>query len=961
MKRVPSSRQIWKPALAVAVLGLALLRWIPEGSFGILQNRVGRSDPVLLAPGIHWRIPGWESVIVYPKKPVDFKDEVTVTSRDRVAVALPCSLRYLPDEERVLRAHRETGAAGAEDWVRHLVRESLERMAARAAGYQLLRKELPRRLAGALEKSLEPMGLVPGSLQVGPGTVAPEVAAEFSAQRLAAMRHPTGRKVVIIGLDGADWDFILPMIQKGQLPNLARLRAEGSYGRIRTNQPPLSPLLWTTVATGKSPDVHGINDFLVLDPKTGQMRPISSDFRKVKAIWNIASDAGLTTEVVAWWATWPAEPIRGIMVSDRVSYSTFSFLAGVSPSQGETFPEGYREEIRGSLRREEDISAADLSQMLAVSQEDLKRALTPRARKGEAGEDAESLATLVRVVASTQNYRYVALDLLRRKQPDLFAVYFQGIDEVNHRYAHLAPSRRPEISPERFRKYSGVVAGFHRYQDRVIGEILQALSPETVVILLSDHGFFSGDQRPKGILPFISEQPGLWHAPFGILVFWGQGVKAGPIPTSTLYDIAPTALDLLGLPPAEDLPGRSLTRVFESHPRESSAPAIVSYEAYGAPRESTPGSESATGGSGSAVGEAMVETLRSLGYVGPAPAANQAEGGAPSAATTALYHSNLAGILAAKGDLEGAEEEYRKALESNPDTASALTGLSRIEERKGRPDEALALLRRMVGKGLHYDKSTFVRMSHLFRQAGREEDGLIYFQKLQGAMPEEPLLDTSMGVLYSALDRQQEAEKAFRRALSLDPLSLPAMEELFVFLDRKGSLESIIPDLQAALKREDDSLMHHNWLGLVYRRQGSLSGAEQELRRAMELGPEQVGIAANLGIVYLQLGRIQEAVDILERALNRDPSSVEVRTNLLVALGRTGNLERAGAVFEEGRKISPEVPGLYNAMAFAYQANGEPEKAVDLLGQSLAMNPSQPEAVELLKRLDPVAAKRFIH
>src|SRR5262249_45163027 len=148
------------------------------------------------------------------------------------------------------------------------------------------------------------------------------------------------------GLDGADWDFALPMIERGELPNLARLRREGASGKILTGNPPLSPLLWTTVATGKSPDLHGITDFLVMDSARGQLTPITSDFRKVKAMWNIASDAGLTSEFVAWWATWPAESIRGIMVSDRVSYSLFSFLERQSTPGRETFPDGYFQEIQ---------------------------------------------------------------------------------------------------------------------------------------------------------------------------------------------------------------------------------------------------------------------------------------------------------------------------------------------------------------------------------------------------------------------------------------------------------------------------------------------------------------------------------------------------------------------------------------------------------------------------------------
>ena len=170
----------------------------------------------------------------------------------------------------------------------------------------------------------------------------------------------------------------------------------------------------------------------------------------------------------------------------------------------------------------------------------------------------ESLATLISVVASTENYSRISQDLLGRKQPDLFAVYFEGIDEVSHRFAHLEPPRMQGISEARFAKYSGAVAGFYRLQDRILGEILNRLSSDTTVILLSDHGFATGEARHKDFPPYISGQPGLWHAPFGILVLWGNHVKPGPLPTSTLYDVFPTVLDLLGLPPAEDLPGKSL-------------------------------------------------------------------------------------------------------------------------------------------------------------------------------------------------------------------------------------------------------------------------------------------------------------------------------------------------------------------------------------------------------------------
>jgi hypothetical protein len=164
-------------------------------------------------------------------------------------------------------------------------------MARRSAAYQLLRESLPSSLQAPVESALKKWGFVPGSLKVGPGTVAPEILASFSAQHLSSLHRPTGAKVVLVGLDGADWDFALPMIERGAI--------SAPSGRClwqnRTNNPPLSPLLWTTVATGKSLN-HGINDF-----SSGSQDQRCSQFQRfpVKALWNIASDAGLTSEFVA--------------------------------------------------------------------------------------------------------------------------------------------------------------------------------------------------------------------------------------------------------------------------------------------------------------------------------------------------------------------------------------------------------------------------------------------------------------------------------------------------------------------------------------------------------------------------------------------------------------------------------------------------------------------------------------
>jgi len=87
---------------------------------------------------------------------------------------------------------------------------------------------------------------------------------------------------------------------------------------MRPDPPLLSPLIWTSIATGRRPEDHGVLDFMVDIPGGGQA-PVSGGARQTKALWEIFSDAGRSVFVAGWWATWPADQVRGAMVSDRLA------------------------------------------------------------------------------------------------------------------------------------------------------------------------------------------------------------------------------------------------------------------------------------------------------------------------------------------------------------------------------------------------------------------------------------------------------------------------------------------------------------------------------------------------------------------------------------------------------------------------------------------------------------------
>ncbi len=133
----------------------------------------------------------------------------------------------------------------------------------------------------------------------------------------------------MIGLDGLEPSIVGPMLDAGELPNLARMRARGGYARVATTSPAQTPVAWSTFATGTNPGGHGIFDFLRRDPKTyrpdialsryepaGAFRPPKAvNLRRGEAVWDILSARGAESTVLRCPATYPPGPIRGRMLS----------------------------------------------------------------------------------------------------------------------------------------------------------------------------------------------------------------------------------------------------------------------------------------------------------------------------------------------------------------------------------------------------------------------------------------------------------------------------------------------------------------------------------------------------------------------------------------------------------------------------------------------------------------------
>jgi predicted AlkP superfamily phosphohydrolase/phosphomutase len=397
-------------------------------------------------------------------------------------------------------------------------------------------------------------------------------------------------RVTLIGIDGATWRVLDPLLARGELPNVARLIANGVRAPLRSRIPLYSAAVWTTMATGVRRERHGITDFQMPD---GHLS--ASVHRRVPALWTLASDAGLHSAVIGWWVTYPAEAIKGVIISERALRTRdedMRSLAGDLPRRELPrllHPSNVAELVTDLL--------ADLSN---EAPEDDERAMVMRTMRAED-------AAVVRLLGR----------LRERMNPfDLEMILLRGVDPISHYFwkffepaaAAYGDADRP--SSEEVSRYNSAIEDHYRYVDGLLGEAARS-EPDRVVMLLSDHGFEAGHQPFRGGV--LSGKHETKAALYGIFLASGGPIRRGELAESvTILDIAPTVLHLLGLPVAESLEGRVLVDIFE--PQWTAGHLVKTVPTYGCPPVAL-SPQALSAGPQSPVDEELREQLRALGYI----------------------------------------------------------------------------------------------------------------------------------------------------------------------------------------------------------------------------------------------------------------------------------------------------------------------------------------------------------
>lgn len=267
-------------------------------------------------------------------------------------------------------------------------------------------------------------------------------------------------RLLVFGLDGGDWEILRPLLERGELPTLARVLREGIHGDLASTIHPHSPTAWSTFLTGMNPGKHGIFDFLRRRAGSYAMEVVSPRHRGGQAVWKLLSDAGITCGIVNVPMTYPPERVAGYFVSGLFTSDPVSHV---------TYPTALAEELREVLGHPYRVDAhlSDLAESVN-------------------GPEDPALAQFRRRLRQVEEERArVSAALIRRHRPRFAVHVVTATDRAQHSFWHEAMAARQGQSAS---PHADAIDETYRVADAALAEVWEAMGEDTTVVVMSDHG-----------------------------------------------------------------------------------------------------------------------------------------------------------------------------------------------------------------------------------------------------------------------------------------------------------------------------------------------------------------------------------------------------------------------------------------------------------------------------------------
>ena len=657
------------------------------------------------------------------------------------------------------------------------------------------------------------------------------------------MSQALAKKLLLVGWDAADWQMIHPLIDSGRMPHLKRLVDMGTIGNLQTLQPVLSPILWTSIATGKRDYLHGVTGFVEPTIDGTALRPTSSSTRTCKALWNILAQSGKRCQALNWYASHPAETSNGVCVSQLFPVAPASATPDIWPPQAEAV---YPPELAGELAELRFHPAEVTAQML---QQFIPQAALLDQRDPEV---QRLLSSLARRLAECISLHALTTAVMEEHDWDFCTAYYDTIDRVGHDFMVFHPPRMDVVRPDLYEPLKGVMNAIYEFHDQMLGRLVELAGPDAHVMIASDHGFLNGASRPTG--PVSPEQ---WHRNLGMFLLAGPGIRQdATIPGATLLDITPTVLALFGLAVGSDMEGKVLVNAFEHVPNIE---RIASWESVPDPvydarvRDATDDDPEAAA--------ASMRQLVELGYI-EAPGEDVER---DIVRARAAQKFNLA-CTCIDGKHPGRALELALELVAQFPQEPAYLVFAGQAAISAHDAPALA----QVSDGLQRMQPEHPQLS-MFRAyerwlVGDVVGALDNFQLAAKQGHDNAWLQCRIGRAYLRLRLWRKAEEAFQESLTLDKHNAEAHYGLSVALPRQGQLDEGVQNGLQAIALAHDYPLAHFQLGAVLSRLGWYERSLQAFELCLAILPNFAIAHRYVSLVAAKLGQGERAATHRETA-----------------------------------------------------------------------------------------------
>jgi predicted AlkP superfamily phosphohydrolase/phosphomutase/tetratricopeptide (TPR) repeat protein len=643
----------------------------------------------------------------------------------------------------------------------------------------------------------------------------------------------TKKRLLLVGWDSADWKLINPLMDAGAMPTLEKLVNSGTSGNLTTLEPQLSPMLWTSIATGKMAYHHGVPGFTEVDPQSGAIVPVSAATRKCTTVWEMLAEKGLKSHIVSWFATQGEQNIPGKMVSNMYCHVP-NVPKDSDPDSWPPPPPGtYWPEELAELLNEDRVSLHDIDPDYVL------RLFVPNGHQVDQSKD-QRLSALAKRLSEAFSAHNAAVRLMEiDPEWDFFAVYYRTIDEICHQFMHYHPPKMEGIPEEDFEMYKEVVNGAYRMHDLMLKRLLELAGPDTSVMLVSDHGFHSDHLRPK-FTPRVPAGITVWHRPQGVFVASGESFcKDELVFGARLLDITPTILHYFGLPIGQDMEGRVLEDVFREKRTVETIPTWEPAVGTERPRAKLDEQEN----------RALLDQFVALGYIDEIPEDNSVA----IAETNRENDWNMARAYMYAQKYEQALPLLERCLHAQPfrpDYAQMLANcqlqLNMLEEA----DQTIDRARDHFGRTENADliKASIAIERENFATA------LELLEGVKDKLPQEVQIQLFMARCYAALRRWDDGLAAVDRVLSADPDNPQAfLVRTRIELHQNKALDAVDSAL-AAIGLQYGNPMGHYLLGTSLLQLNKLREAEKALANCHRLAPNFLPALRMLARVYHRLG-----------------------------------------------------------------------------------------------------------